>query len=78
MIIKNVKVIGTGTQEDPLRVDLPRYGMRGEIKNRKVDIEVPDNEVEEIGNSGNFRLSKSKIKKKYRGQKWDNDDPLDI
>lgn len=75
-------------------VDLPTYSMvgnevkspapspgepRGQRKLLFVDIEVPDDEAEEIGKSGKFRLVKDKIKIKYRGQKkWDNDDPLDI
>jgi len=61
---------------------LPTFSMVGEISgpdnNRRVDILVPDDEAEEIGKSGKFRLVKEKIKKKYRGQKWDNDDPLEI
>ena len=59
---------------------LPTYTMVGEIKNGKVDVLVPDDLAEEIGNSGKFRIAdKEQFKKKYRGQKkWDNDDPLDI
>jgi len=58
---------------------LPTYAMVGEIKNGKVDVLVPDDLTEEIGNSGKYRIVKSKIKKKYRrNPKWDNDDPLDI
>ena len=89
VVIENVKVIGSGSPADPFRVDLPTAAMIGPIRpnaqadtppvSRRVDIEVPDDEAEEIGNSGKFRLVKEKIKKKYRNQKkWDNDDPLDI
>ncbi len=87
-LIENVKIIGDGSDNDHFRVDLPSVIMLGEIrpdanldepKARRVDVLIPDDEAEEIGNSGKYRLVKNKIKQKYRGNRlWDNDDPLDI
>lgn len=65
--IKNAKVIGSGTLADPFRVDLPNYQMTSAIAAGRVDIEVPDDETS-LG-----ALDKQKIRKKYQGQKWDND-----
>lgn len=63
------KFIGSGTVADPFRVDLPTYRMVGnpDHSQKKVEIEVPDDEVDETG-----KLDKNKIRAKYRGQpKWD-------
>jgi len=90
--VKRIRVLPDRIQNNPGRpptqtlrfkrfIDLPTYVLveiKGQGNAERWDILVPDDEAEEIGNSGKFRLVKDKIKKKYRGQKWDNDDPLDI
>ena len=77
-----VKVIGKGTREDPFRVNLPTYRMipgseeyDGIDKKvlKSVEVLVPGDECDEKG-----RLSKARIKAKYKGQAaWDREDVLD-
>ena len=77
-----VKVVGSGEPDDPFRVNLPAYQMipgteeyTGPEKKRLVTVEVlvPDDELDEKG-----RLSKAKIRAKYKGQKrWDHDKVTD-
>lgn len=72
------KVIGSGVDGDPFRVNLPTYMMvpgseRYDAVDKKklleVDVEVPDDEVTAQG-----RPDVQKIRVKYRGQaKWDRD-----
>ena len=76
-----VKVIGSGKEEDPFRVDLPAYQMipgseeyAGLDKKvlKSVEVLVPADECTAKG-----QLSKSKIRAKYKGQKaWDRADVL--
>ena len=67
-----VKVVGSGTREDPLRVNLPTYTMIGEVgKDKTVEVEVPDDECTD------GKLDKAKIRAKYKGQpRWDREDVL--
>ena len=77
-----VKVVGSGEPGDPFRVDLPTYQMipgsekYGGPKGKTLlscEVLVPDDELDEKG-----RLSKARIRAKYRGQKkWDRPDVLD-
>ena len=64
-----VNIIGTGkTFEDRYRVNLPTYRFINiDTEKRQARILVPDDEADENG-----KLSKDKIRQKYRGQKWDN------
>jgi len=72
------KVVGSGSREDPFRVNLPTYTMvpgteeyaDAEKKVLKaVDVEVPADEVDAQG-----RPDKAKIRAKYKGQpRWDHD-----
>jgi len=74
-----VKVVGSGKPGDPFRVDLPAYQMiPGSEKfadpQKKVlasvEVLVPDDECDKKG-----RLSKAKIRAKYKGQPlWDRED----
>ena len=76
-----VKVIGSGTREEPFRVDLPTYQMiPGSEEHgpgpdhilKSVEVLVPADECDSKG-----RLSKSKIRAKYKGQeRWDREDIL--
>ena len=76
-----VKVVGSGERDDPRRVNLPTYQMipgteeyAGPEKKvlKSVEVLVPDDECDEKG-----RLSKAKIRAKYKGQKkWDHKDVL--
>jgi len=76
-----VKVIGSGTQEDPFRVDLPTYQMIPGTEEydaadkkvlKKVEVLVPADECDESG-----QLSAKKIRTKYKGQhRWDHKDIL--
>jgi len=65
-----VKVVGKGTPEDPLRVNLPTYIMVGDVaKDGSVTVEVPDDECTD------GRPDKAKIRAKYKGQPlWDRED----
>jgi hypothetical protein len=66
----NAKLIGTGTPNDPFRVNLPNYNMIGEpnYTTKKVDIKVPDDEL----TSDKTRPDVQKIRNKYKGQTaWD-------
>jgi len=76
------RVIGSGSAEDPYRVDLPNYqmveplalppGLPPKDPKRRVFVEIPDDEL----NGG--RPSKAKIRQKYRGQPaWDRPDVCD-
>ncbi len=72
-----VKYCGCGFMTDSYRVNLPTYI---DFEIITVDppvasIEVPDDEVDI--NNGIVTLSKSKIRQKYRGQKWDNPTVID-
>lgn len=74
-----VKVIGSGTLDDPFRVDLPTYQMipgseefAGVDKKvlKSVEVLVPADECDEKG-----RPSPDKIQAKYKGQpRWDRKD----
>jgi len=76
-----VKVVGSGKPGDPFRVDLPTYQMipgSEEFADPKkkvlasVEVQVPADECDEKG-----RLSKAKIRAKYKGQPaWDREDLL--
>jgi len=76
---KRFKAIGTGTQEDPFRINLPTYTMipgtekMGGPEKRQLisaEIEFPDDEADEKGYP-----SLTKIRKKYKGNpKWDRED----
>ena len=77
-----VKVVGSGKEGDPFRVDLPTYRMvpgseeyagidRKVLKS--VEVLVPADELDDQG-----RLSKARIRAKYRGQpRWDRENVLD-
>lgn len=71
------KVIGSGTDEDSYRVDLPAYSMvdgtEVYVGKKLVEVEVivPDDECDEKG------LNKTKIRGKYKGQRWDNENVAD-
>lgn len=76
-----VKVIGAGKREDPFRVNLPTYSMVPGTEEytdaekkilKSVEVEVPADECDDEG-----RPDKLKIRKKYKGQKWDRADVLD-
>ena len=70
------KVTGSGKPGDPFRVDLPTYQMIPGSEEygpgpdhilKSVEVMVPADECDSKG-----RLSKSKIRAKYKGQKrWD-------
>ena len=72
-----VKVAGSGEPGDPFRVELPTYRMvpgseeYADIDKKvlkSVEVLVPDDECDDQG-----RLSKARIRKKYKGQKrWDH------
>ena len=76
-----VKVAGSGEPGDPFRVELPTYQMIAGTEEyagidrkvlKSVEVLVPDDELDDQG-----RLSKAKIRAKYKGQpKWDRDDLL--
>lgn len=76
-----VKVVGSGKEGDPFRVNLPTYAMipgseeyaDAEKKVLKsVEVQVPDDECDDKG-----RPDKAKIRAKYKGQpRWDRDDIL--
>ena len=68
-----VKMIGSGTDQDPYRVDLPTWsGIEFDTDKGKYPpaakaiVEVPDDEV---GSDG--KIDKKRIKEKYKGQKWE-------
>ena len=76
-----VKVVGSGTENDPYKVNLPSYTIIKELTprdehgkfhpNPKVMISVPDDEWDE--KTG--RLDKKKIRQKYKdNEKWDRPD----
>lgn len=67
------KMIGSGTRDDPFRVNLPTYTMFGEpdYVTMTCDVLVPDDELNKTGT----RPDKQKIRQKYRRQpKWDRPD----
>ena len=76
-----VEVVGSGKEGDPFRVDLPTYAMIAGTEKYKdperkvlksVEVLVPADECDKRG-----RLSKARIRAKYKGQKrWDHDDVL--
>jgi hypothetical protein len=82
MKVSKVKVIGSGTREDPFRVNLPSYrvlpgsevyDMVDKNKLLTCDVDVPANEVDEKG-----ALSKEKIRAKYKGHPlWDHEGVTD-
>ncbi len=64
------KIIGSGTAEDPFRVNLPTYSMVDEPDyiGKTVKIEVPDDEL----TADKTRPDSQKLREKYRGQPaWD-------
>ena len=68
-----VRMIGSGTLDDPYRVNLPAYqGLEFDTDKGKKPpnawaiVEVPDDEVDEKG-----KLNRAAIKRKYKGQKWE-------
>jgi len=68
-----VPIIGSGTRDDPYRVDLPTWqGITFDTDKGKKPphawaiIEVPD---DEIGLDG--KIDRKRIKEKYKGQKWE-------
>lgn len=70
MAIITMPVIGHGTREDPYRVDLPTYQMRGEpdYVKKTVLVEIPDDELK----ADKQGPSTQKIQQKYCGNpKWD-------
>jgi len=80
MVKVRVKVIGSGKEGDPFRVNLPTYvpipGTEEYADPKKripktVLVEMPDDECTE------GRPDKAKIRAKYKGQPlWDRDDVL--
>jgi len=65
-----VKVIGSGTEDDPYRVDLPNWEL--EVVDLKPQIDykariawvlIPDDEVDEEG-----RINEKRIREKYPGR----------
>lgn len=65
-----VKFIGSGTSEDPYRVNLPNYRMIGDADyvGKTVQVEVPDDEL----TKDKGRPDAQRIREKYRGQQdWD-------
>lgn len=74
-----VKIIGNGIIDDPYRVDLPTYTIIKELNRHKdgtfppgggrVMVSVPDYCCDNNG-----KLDKNKIRKTYRGSKWDRPD----
>jgi hypothetical protein len=71
-----VKLIGSGTPDDPYRVNLPSYSMFGEpdYAAKTCVVEVPDDELDE----SKKRPDRQKLREKYRGQsKWDRADVAD-
>jgi len=76
-----VKVVGSGTREDPLRVNLPTWTMvpgseqptKGKVEaGGTVEVMVPDDYVDAAG-----KLDKAKIRAMYKGQPaWDREDLL--
>jgi len=76
-----VKVVGSGTEADPWRVDLPAwvwvpgsevYSDKAKKVLESIEVLVPDDECDEAG-----QLSAEKIRAKYRGQPhWDRADLL--
>ena len=77
MMRLKVKMIGSGTMEDPYRVDLPTWqGIEFDTDKGKVPpaakavVDVPDDEVDEAG-----KIKRDYIKKKYKGSKWEKHEP---
>ncbi len=74
------KVIGTGTPNDPIRVDLPTYQMvsGSEVPalpaaTQSVLVDIPDLDAD----LGTNRPSKTAIRQRYKGQSWDRPDVSD-
>lgn len=63
------RYIGSGTLEDSYRIDLPIYTIINDLGDNKVEILVPDNLCDNNG-----KLDINKIRKIYRGTKWDSPD----
>lgn len=70
-----VKLCGCGTHGDEYRVNLPSYIISEIIDGNKANISVPDDEVDNV--NGIIKLSKDKIRLKYRGQSWDRPNVTD-
>lgn len=70
-----VKFCGCGIHGDENRVNLPTYIISEIIDGNKANILVPDDEVDNV--DGIIKLSKDKIRLKYRGQSWDRQDVTD-
>ena len=80
-----VKMIGSGTDDDPYRVDLPTWqGVDFDTDKGKKPpdafaiVEVPDDEVDEKG-----KINRKRIREKYKGSKWEKhidevDDPEEV
>jgi len=72
-----VKMIGSGTPDDPYRVDLPNYRIIEADTDRGIRppkayaiIEVPNDELTPSG-----RISRATLKKKYKGSRWERHEP---
>jgi hypothetical protein len=70
-------MIGSGTEADPYRVDLPTWqGIQFDTDEgkkppaAKAIIEVPDDEVDKLG-----KIKRDYLKQKYKGSKWEKHDP---
>jgi len=76
-----MKVVGSGKEDDPFRVNLPTYNMTQGTEEyadaekkilKSVEVEIPDDEVDAQGFP-----DKAKIRSKYKGQPmWDHDGVL--
>jgi len=67
------KLIGSGTPNDPFRVNLPTYSMVGEpnYTAKTCEVEVPDDELD----SSKKNPSVQTLRAKYKGQpNWDRAD----
>jgi hypothetical protein len=82
MATMTAKIIGSGTDNDPYRIDLPCYQILNPqpsgaviVKNgASISIWLPDDEFD----ANAQRPSKAKIRTKYSGQKlWDRPDVTD-
>jgi hypothetical protein len=72
-----VKIIGSGTESDPYRVDLPTWqGIEFDTDKGKKPpnafaiVEVPDDEVDEKG-----KIDRKRLKEKYKGSVWEKHKP---
>ena len=72
-----VKMVGSGTDEDPYTIDLPTWqGVEFDTDKgvkppaAKAVVLVPEDECDDKG-----KINREKIKVKYKGSKWENHEP---